>query len=248
MTELIEQKASLHFEPYLYFFLNQTHRKEEIQIFFKGRQSVKHLIESLGVPHTEVGRILINSLPAQLSDITRDGDDIDVHAPQPVLQHDTSELNPTFVIDNHLGKLAHYLRLLGFDCYYDSTLDDENLAKITVEEERILLTRDRHLLMRKAINTGYCVRSLQPDLQVIEVIERFALSRQIRPFCRCLNCNHLLHGVEKPTVIDHLLPLTIKYFDEFYQCTHCKQIYWRGSHYDKMSRFIEKIMAQLNHA
>ena len=141
---------------------------------------------------------------------------------------------PRFVLDNHLGRLAAYLRMLGFDSLYRNNYNDEELVETSQREERILLSRDRRLLMRKAVSHGYCLRSLDSLEQLTEVIQRFDLTSRIMPFHRCLRCNHPLEPVAKEAVLDRLELLTKLYFNEFQICPACKQIYWMGSHYEKM--------------
>lgn len=219
----------------LNYFLPQDQKEQTIPIFFRGRQSVKHLAESLGVPHPEIGPVQINGRAAALSDITQDGDHVEIH-PIP----DGCPLEPRFVLDNHLGRLAAYLRMLGFDCLYENDYDDDELVEVIQREERILLSRDRRLLMRKAVVHGYCLRSLDSLEQVAEVIQRFDLKSRIRPFRRCLRCNHPLEPVAKEAILDRLKPLTKLYFDEFQICPACKQIYWKGSHVERMQNLIEQ--------
>jgi uncharacterized protein len=214
-------------------FLPREQREQAIRVEFRGQQSVKHLVESLGVPHPEIGRVQINGQEGTLRMITQDGDQVQVH-PIP----NGCPIEPRFLLDNHLGRLAAYLRMLGFDCLYHNDYSDEELAKILQQEERILLTRDRRLLMRKVVIYGYCPRSLDSLEQLTEVIQRFDLVKQIVPFHRCLRCNHPLETVSKEAVIDRLEPLTKLYFDEFRICPACKQIYWKGSHYEQMQVLI----------
>jgi hypothetical protein len=216
-------------------FLPRDRREQLVRVEFRERQSIKHLTESLGVPHPEVGVVQANGREATLSTITQDGDRVDVH-PIP----DGCPIEPRFVLDNHLGRLAAYLRMLGFDCLYRNNYDDDELTETLQHEERILLSRDRRLLMRKVVTHGYCLRSLDPVQQLSEVIARFDLSQQIVPFHRCLRCNHPLEPVEKASVLDRLEPLTRLYFDEFQICPACRQIYWKGSHYERMRRLIER--------
>ena len=216
-------------------FLPRDTREQPIRLDFRGRQSIKHLAESLGVPHPEVGMILVNGQAGSLESITRDGDDVEL-SPLP----DGCPIEPRFILDGHLGRLAAYLRILGFDCLYRSDYSDEELAQIVQQEERILLSRDRRLLMRKAVVHGYCLRSLEPVEQLGEVIQRFRLADRILPFHRCLRCNHPLQPVEKQSVLERLEPLTKLYFDEFQICPACQQIYWKGSHYERMQRLIEQ--------
>ncbi|MFT3895346.1 MAG: Mut7-C RNAse domain-containing protein [Anaerolineales bacterium] len=217
-------------------FLPKGGRGEQITVQFRERQSVKHLAESLGVPHPEIGRIQVNGRSEASSHITEDGDQIEVH---PI--ENGCPIEPRFVLDGHLGRLTAHLRMLGFDCFYQNGLDDPQLADISATEERILLTRDRRLLMRKFIRYGYCLRSLDPLEQLVEVVQRFDLLDKIQPFHRCLRCNHSLEPVAKETVLDRLEPLTKLYFDEFHICPACGQIYWKGSHYEQMLKVIERI-------
>lgn len=148
------------------------------------------------------------------------------------------------VLDNHLGRLAAYLRMLGFDTLYRNDYSDEELAALLAEDSRILLTRDRRLLMRKVVRYGYCLRSLDPLEQLREVIRRFDLLRRKRPFHRCLRCNHPLERVEKSAILDRLEPKTKVYYEEFVRCPACDQIYWQGSHFERMQAMVTEISAQ----
>lgn len=217
-------------------FLPRDQRDQVVTVDFRERQSVKHLAESLGVPHPEIGPVQVNGQVGTLDTITQDGDRVEVH-PIP----DGCPVEPRFVLDGHLGRLAAYLRLLGFDCLYRNHYDDEDLAEDAHREGRILLTRDRRLLMRKAVEYGYCLRSLDPGEQLSETIKRFDLGKHIVPFHRCPRCNHSLETVSKETVLDRLEPLTKLYFDEFQICPACQQIYWKGSHYERMQDLIEQL-------
>jgi uncharacterized protein len=212
-----------------------------ITIDFREQQSIKHLAESLGAPHPEIGRVQVNGQEGTLNTITQDGDHVELH-PIP----NGCRVEPRFVLDNHLGRLTAYLRMLGFDCLYQKDYYDEELAEIAQREERILLSRDRRLLMRKVIAYGYCLRSLESIEQLKEVIQRFDLAKRIAPFHRCLRCNHRLEPVEKEAVVNRLEPLTKLYFNEFQICPACKQIYWKGSHYEKMEKLIEQIAESEN--
>lgn len=229
-------RAYFLFHGRLNDFLPQERREQQIVVDFHDRQSVKHLAESLGVPHPEIGQVQVNSREGTLDHIPQDGDKIELH---PIENGVSSD--PRFLLDCHLGRLAAHLRMLGFDCLYQNDYDDAPLAHLAHEEQRILLTRDRRLLMRKIVQQGYCLRSLDPLQQLTEVILRFDLVNQIQPFHRCLRCNHPLETVEKETILNRLEPLTKKYFDEFHLCPVCGRIYWKGSHYERMRKFIEQI-------
>ena len=140
-----------------------------------------------------------------------------------------------------MGKLATYLRLLGFDTRYQHHCDDEELAAISNFEQRILLTRDRGLLKRSIVTYGYCVRAIYPIQQTQEVLQRFALWSQIQPFRRCLRCNGDLVSVELDEISTRLPAKTRQYYDEFYLCQKCQQIYWKGAHYSKLLRLVEQL-------
>jgi uncharacterized protein with PIN domain len=207
------------------------------------------LIESLGVPHTEVDLILANGESVDFSYRLKPGDRISVYPPFEAM--DISRLvrlrpqplrDVRFVADGHLGRLAAYLRTVGFDTVYHSDCGDEELAKISANERRILLTRDRGLLKRNIVTRGYCVRTTNPREQLAEVIERFDLSGAIAPFQRCVHCNELLHPVPKDLIHDRLQPETKEYFVEFWTCPACHRIYWKGSHYRRMQRLIESVV------
>jgi uncharacterized protein with PIN domain len=221
-------------------FLHRDQRDRQVTISFQERQSIKHLAESLGVPHPEIGRIQVNGRDDALGSIAQDGDRVDVY---PIENGCPTE--PRFLLDCHLGRLAAHLRMLGFDCLYQNDFDDSNMAEIVHEDERILLTRDRRLL-RKIILHGYCLRSLDSLEQLTEVIQRFELINQIQPFHRCLRCNHPLEPIEKDAILDRLEPLTKQYFDDFHICPACGQIYWKGSHYERMQKLIGEIRKNMS--
>jgi uncharacterized protein with PIN domain len=153
--------------------------------------------------------------------------------------------DPRFVIDVNLGRLARLLRMLGFDAWWSNNADDQTLADISLNEQRILLTRDRGLLKRRMITHGLYVRSEAPEDQTLEVIRRLDLRRQLAPLTRCLRCNGRLAAVSKDEVIDRLEPLTRRYYDEFSRCTRCGQIYWPGSHYARLVCLVERIRDRL---
>lgn len=234
---LLVSTAYFSFIGRLKDFLPREQKDQTIRVEFQERQSIKHLVESLGVPHPEIGVVRINDQVGTLRSITQDDDHVEVH-PVP----NEYPMEPRFILDNHLGRLTAYLRMLGFDSLYRNDYADEELAETAQREERILLSRDRRLLMRKAVIHGYCLRSLDSFEQLTEVIQRFELTRHLKPFHRCLRCNHPLEPVTKEAVLDRLEPLTKLYFDEFQICPACKQIYWKGSHYEKMEKLIDQII------
>jgi uncharacterized protein with PIN domain len=214
----------------------------------KSSPSVKHVIEAMGVPHTEVGLVLANGQSVDLSYRVAEGDQIsvypafrsiDVTAVTRLPQHDPGK--PRFVLDAHLGKLAAHLRMLGFDTLYRNDYEDDTLAGIAGADHRILLTRDRALLQRRAVTRGYHVWETDPERQLVEIARRYNLVRLMRPFRRCVHCNGLLAPVAKEAILDRLQPKTRRYYDEFSICADCDRIYWKGSHYEKMLKTIEQL-------
>jgi len=232
-------------------FLPPAQRKVEFEHRFDRRTSIKDMIESLGVPHPEIELILVNGRSVDFSCIVEDGDRISVY---PVFESlDISPLvrlrpkplrNPRFVVDSNLGRLARYLRLLGFDCLYRNDYRDADVAAISHQQHRIVLTRDRRLLRYKAIDHGLYVRSTRPKEQVREVLQRLDLHGLARPFTRCTRCNGSLRVVTKESVNALLQPKTRRYYNVFRQCSDCLQVYWPGSHHARMLRLIEEFLEQ----
>jgi uncharacterized protein with PIN domain len=212
--------------------------------------SVKDVIESLGVPHTEVDLILVNSAPVGFTHLLQDGDHISVYPAFTSLDVSSPlQLRPPlpefrFAVDTHLGRLATYLRMLGFDALYEVDCEDRELSRISARENRILLTRDRGLLKRGEITYGYLVRAAEPRLQLVEVLRRFNLFSAATPFQRCLRCNVLLQPVSKDSIRDRLPPRTAQQYHDFRICPSCDRLYWAGSHYEHMQRFIEHVLAR----
>jgi len=242
-------EVNIRFYAELNDFLPLSNHQVSFDHEFHGRESVKHLIESLGVPHTEVDLILVNGRSVDFSYVVEAGDRISVY---PVFESiDISpigRLRPQplreskFVLDIHLGQLAGYLRLIGFDALYRNDYQDAILAQISLEERRILLTKDRGLLKRNSVTHGYCIRGIDPELQLKEVVRRFDLRGSMAPFSRCLGCNGLISPVDKETIEHRLEENTRRYFDDFSSCDACGQLYWKGSHYEGMERFLERTL------
>jgi len=223
------------------------------QTFVPG--SVKDLIESFGVPHTEVELVLVNGRSSDFSYVVRDGDRISVY---PVFESldVTPELrvrpaplrDPRFVLDVHLGKLAAYLRMVGFDALYRSCCDDAELVRVSVEQRRILLTRDRGLLKHGALTHGYWLRETDSRRQLGEVVRRFDLHRAMRPFTRCMACNGVPAEVAKEAAVSQVPPRVAERFDEFRRCPDCGRVYWRGSHYQRMQEWIAGLQRPVSEA
>jgi uncharacterized protein len=240
--------ATIRFYAELNSFLPFNRLFTSFPFLFEDRVSVKHALESLGVPHTEVDLIIVNGESVNFSYILQDQDLISIYPVfetidiQSIVKVRLAPLRETrFVLDMHLGKLATYLRMLGFDADYSNNRQDEELAEISMRDRRILLTRDVGLLKRKAVTHGYYVHEIYPRRQVVEVVKRFDLFASLQPFQRCLVCNGLLHPVSPDSVKGLVPPGVSGMYSEFYQCQICGRNYWKGSHYQRMARFIENI-------
>jgi uncharacterized protein with PIN domain len=241
-------QAFFRFYAELNDLLSQERRQRPVVYSLNGPVAVKHAIEALGIPHTEVALILANGRPVDFSYPVEPGDRLSVYpafqeidvGPLPALRPALPS-PPHFVIDNHLGRLAMSLRLLGFDALYRNDFDDVELARLSSEEGRVLLTRDRRLLNRKVVVYGYNVRTRDPKQQLMDVLRRYRLKELIRPWHRCLVCNGGLRPVAKETIVNRLEPKTKKYFHEFRMCEDCQRIYWKGSHYEPLRQLIESI-------
>ncbi|HEY3342744.1 MAG TPA: Mut7-C RNAse domain-containing protein [Anaerolineae bacterium] len=240
--------ALFRFYSELNDFLSAAQRQVTFAHTFDARTSVKDMIESLGVPHTEIELILVKGTPVDFSYIVQDADQLSVYPifetfdATPVVRLRPAPLRVAcFVLDAHLGKLAGYLRLVGFDTLYRNNYDDETLAIVSSTEHRILLTRDRGLLKRSMVTHGYFVRQIDPKLQIVEVLHRFDLQGQITPFRRCIRCNGLLRVASKESIADQIPPHALQFYDEFHTCDQCGKVYWKGSHYQHLLDFVSSL-------
>ncbi|MBN1834209.1 MAG: Mut7-C ubiquitin/RNAse domain-containing protein [Spirochaetales bacterium] len=236
-------EVTIRFYEELNFFLKPEQRKRDCSVPFRPGDTVKFLIESLGVPHTEVDLVLVDGRSVAFSHRLRPGERVSVF---PVFESlDIRDLtrvrseplrDPRFVVDVHLGRLAKTLRMLGFDSLYSNRMDDRSLAEIAGHEKRILLTRDRELLKRSLVSHGYYVRSPNPLEQLAEVVRRFDLARQVRPFTLCLRCNEPLVAVSKTEVLDKVPEHVARSYHRFRRCPLCGRIYWPGTHWESMRK------------
>lgn len=244
-------QLQLRFYEELNDFLPAERQKVEFTHHHKQAGSIKDLVESLGVPHTEIDLILVNGRSVDFHYQVQDGDRISVYPVFEALDiSPLTHLRPhplritRFVLDVHLGRLAAYLRMLGFDTLYRNDYADSALAEISTTQGRILLTCDRKLLMRKQITHGYFIRSRQPRQQLREVVDRLDLHSSFRPFTRCLHCNGTIRPVAKALVQDQLLPHTRAHQKLFGQCEQCRKIYWKGTHYQQMRQLIDEFATE----
>jgi uncharacterized protein len=231
--------ATFRFYAQLNDFLPFKWKQKPFMFPFDGNPAIKDTIEAIGVPHTEVGLVVVNGEAVSMEYHLRPDDRVSVYPPFRAL--DPPAVPPTFVADVHLGRLAAYLRMLGFDTLYERDYDDETLANISADQHRILLTRDVGLLKRKIVTLGYFVRETDPWKQLEEILRRFNLLSITMCADRCTNCNGSLEKVDKAEIADQLQQETRQYYDDFKQCQDCGKIYWRGSHYERMEQFLDQL-------
>jgi uncharacterized protein with PIN domain/sulfur carrier protein ThiS len=232
--------AEFRFYAELNQFLAPRRRQHAFMHACARDASVKHMIEALGVPHTEVALVLVNGSPVDMAYRIADGDRIAVyphfrsfdadgtlpaqHGPEPA----------RFIADAHLGQLARQLRMLGFDVLYRNSYSDAEVVRIALDQRRIVLTRDRDLLIRKDVLHGCYLHATDTDTQLCDILTRYHLAAQVRMFSRCLNCNGLLQPVDKEAVRARLPADSARHYQQFFACTGCGQVYWEGSHVARM--------------
>lgn len=227
--------ASFRFHEALNDFLPRARRGQRFEAVCAEHATIKHMIEALGPPHTELGTILLNKRPGPADLVLEDGDEVEAW---PVQAFATPPSPARFVADAHLGGLARFLRMAGFDTLYDNSFADDEIGHLAASEHRIVLTRDRELLKRRMVQTGCYVRALKPEQQLQEVFHRYALAGAVRPFSLCLNCNVPLHAVSKDCVAQRLPPSVAATHAEFQHCAQCGGIFWQGSHWRRMRALI----------
>jgi len=241
-------KIQIRFYEELSDFLPEEKKKKRFTHYYIDRTSVKDLIESFGVPHTEVDLILVNGKSVGFKYKINDGDDISVYPDFESL--DISEVQhlrakplrkPKFVADVHLGRLTRYLRMMGFDVYYRNDLEDNEIVDISLKEKRTILTKDLGILKRNEVTHGYWIRSTKLEEQVKEALKRFDLQKEIKEFSRCIECNELLKPVKKEMIIKQLPPKVAQSQNEFFHCPSCNKVYWKGTHYQRMLTFIKRL-------
>ncbi len=243
--------AHFRFYEELNDFLAPDRRGREFELRCARAATVKNAIESVGVPHTEVELILADGVSVDFGHRVRDAQRFSVYPMfesfdvSPLLRLRPRALrDPRFFADAQLGGLARLLRMLGFDTAYDNGADDAWLRRKAAEERRIILSRDRDLLMCRDVTHGCYVHALHPPGQLREVAERLQLGALARPFTRCLCCNAPLIPVHKEAVVAQLPPRVAAGHDEFRQCPQCARVYWRGDHYRRMADMLQGLLPE----
>lgn len=244
----VARSADFRFYEELNDFLPVERRKVSFRQNFQGTPSVKDAIQAIGVPHSAIDLILVDGLSVDFSYHLQGGERVAVY---PVFER--LDISPAirlraeplrcsrFILDVHLGKLARYMRMLGFNTAYSSDWDDDRIIEISLEQKRIILTRDIGILKQRRVSHGYWVRRSEPLDQVQEVLDALDLSSQLRPFTRCMECNGDIHAVGKDEVKPHIARDIVDRFDAFWRCGECRKIYWQGSHYKRMQERIKCI-------
>lgn len=242
------KKIYLRFYGPLNDFLKNILREKEFVYEFFVAGSIKDAIESFGVPHTEVFFLTVNNEPADFNKKYHDGDMIAVYPKffsLPIKRNTCVKRDdwypPRFILDVHLGKLCKKLRMLGIDTLYKNNFTDEQILVQSLNDNRIILTRDIELLKNNKAIHGYFIRSINSKKQIQELINYFELTAYIYPFTRCIVCNGILHKIEKDTIKANIPSGTYNQFDDYYQCSSCKKIFWKGSHYMDMKKMISDI-------
>lgn len=254
MPQYPRHTSTFRFYEELNDFLPAQRRKVAFEFTFNGTPSVKDCVEALGVPHPEVDLILVDDESVGFDRLLRGGERVAVY---PMFERlDITPLNhlrpkplreTRFVLDVHLGKLARYLRLLGFDTRYERDCDDATLATISSAERRILLTRDKGLLKRSEVTRGHWLRNTQPRRQIAEVVDAFDLGEAVQVFSRCMVCNHTLEIVEEAAVRDDLPAGLRGRLARIVRCRGCARLYWPGSHYDKLVSLVTGLVSSDAH-
>ncbi|MCX4583615.1 Mut7-C RNAse domain-containing protein [Streptomyces sp. NBC_01481] len=231
--------------PELRLFVPSDRRQGRTALVTDGSSTLGHVIESLGVPLTEAGRVLVDGHEVPVSHIPSTGETVEVFGVERPQEVPGAPLR--FLLDVHLGTLARRLRLLGLDAAYENEdIGDPALATLSAKEQRVLLSRDRGLLRRREIWAGAYIYSDRPDDQLRDVLERFA--PRLAPWTRCTACNGQLTDADKDSVQDQLQQGTQRTYDVFARCTACERVYWRGAHHARLEAIVEEALREFGDA
>ncbi|MCC6074579.1 Mut7-C RNAse domain-containing protein [Pseudomonas sp. GCM10022188] len=241
--------ATFRFYEELNDFLPAERRGQAFTCACARAATVKHMIEALGVPHTEVELILVNGDSVDFARQVADGDRVAVYPRfealdiRPLLKVRAQPLRELrFIADAHLGGLASLLRMSGFDTLYDNNFEDGQIAELAAAQRRIVLTRDRELLKRRLVSHGCYVHALKPALQLRELFERLDLARSARPFSLCVHCNLPLHEVDPELARTRVPPRAAMLYSHFLGCDACQRLYWQGSHWRSMCALLGPLL------
>jgi len=231
----------VEFAPELGLFVPHGRRTGATKVATDGSSTLGHVVESLGVPLTEVGALVVDGREVPVSHIPAAGESVTVRPVERPQRVPGAPLR--FLLDVHLGTLARRLRLLGVDAAYESTdVGDPALAARSAAERRVMLSRDRGLLRRRELWAGAFIYSTRPDDQLRDVLDRFA--PELRPWTRCTACNGLLEEVTKEELADQLEGGTQRSYDVFAQCAECGRAYWKGAHHEQLEAIVERALKE----
>lgn len=225
--------------------MHPKRRGERVTVRADGTSTLGHHIGSLGIPLTEVGSVLLDGRQVGMDWRPVAGSVVSL---LPAARPQTAPTQPPrFLLDIHLGALARRLRLLGVDVAWSNdpaANADDALVQHARQDNRVLLTRDRGILLRRSLPAGAYVRGQRPDEQVTDVLDRFA--PPLAPFTRCPACNGLLQPVAKADISDLLQPGTRRTYQDFQRCPDCGAVYWAGAHHERLRRFVARHAASDN--
>ncbi|WP_217161642.1 Mut7-C ubiquitin/RNAse domain-containing protein [Streptomyces sp. AC512_CC834] len=235
------REIHVEFAPGLVLFVPRARPTGTARTTTDGVSTLGHVVESLGVPLTEAGTLLVDGREVAPGYVPTGGETVSVRAVRHPQEVPGAPLR--FLLDVHLGTLARRLRLLGVDTAYESTdLGDPALAALSAADRRVMLSRDRGLLRRRELWAGAYVYSTDPTEQLHDVLDRFRPT--LRPWTRCTACNGLLEEATKEQVADRLKGGTQRSYDVFAQCTSCGRAYWRGAHHEQLEAIVERAMSR----
>ncbi len=243
--------ATFRFYEELNDFIARPLRRRTFSCVCARHATAKHMIEALGVPHTEVELILVNGESVGFDHPLADGDRVAVYPKfealdiRPLLRVREQPLRVMrFIADAHLGGLAQLLRLAGFDTLYDNHYPDEDIEALAASEHRIVLTRDRELLKRRTITHGCYVRALKPKMQLREVFDRLDLAGSAQPFRLCLMCNAPLRRIAKDEAAGRAPEGVLERHARFVTCDICRRVFWEGTHWQRMRALMDSVAGE----
>ena len=150
-----------------------------------------------------------------------------------------------FIVDENVGKLAKWLRMMGYDAVFFGGSDDSQMIRKALVEGRVILTRDTEIMKRRVVTSGrlkvILITSCTPEQQMQQVIRVLDLDCQPAPFTRCLECNQSLIERGKEEVKDRVPPYVFRTQSQYMECPACHRIYWRGTHWEAMTRRLERL-------
>ncbi len=247
---VVKRTAEFRFYQELNDFLSRKKRKKSFTHEFTGHPSIKDTVEAIGVPHAEIDLLIVEGESVDFTYKMQGGERVAVYPVfeafdiSPIVHLRAKPLRENkFIVDVNLGRLAGYLRLLGFDSYYKNDLDDHEIVIRSLSEQRIILTRDLGILKHGEVTHGYWVRSTKPRAQISEVVKSLQLENNFNPFTRCAECNYIVYPVAKRALLERLPDYIQKNHEDLFECAGCHKIYWKGSHYDRILEWIDTLKA-----